>query len=74
MKKFIRDLFTEDDGVSWCIAKVLGFLTWLIVMIGAYHSFKNPNFMMVDFGQGIGYALAGIGAFIGLKQFTQKAG
>ena len=71
--KFFRDLFTEDDGKTFCagrvcaVACVLTFITVTLIHVVN----KNP----VDFQQlGLGFTgvLIGAGAFIGIKAATQK--
>jgi hypothetical protein len=32
MKKLIIDMFTEDDGVSWCIGRIMGFMAFLTLL------------------------------------------
>ena len=73
MKKFLTDILTEDDGKSYCAARVcalaavFGFLVVAFAHVGHGHP--------VDFSQlgvGCGAVLTGSGAMIGLKAKTQK--
>lgn len=72
--KFLQDILTEDDGKTYCIARIsvlLGVLTLcLIGVINIYHG------LIVDFSQfgiGFGAILGGGGVCIGGKAATQKA-
>jgi hypothetical protein len=72
MEKFLQDLFTEDDGATWCMARVcsfLGVLTFIsAALIHVVHGFAiNFN----DFGIGFGALLAGCAAVIAGKAATQ---
>ena len=73
MSKLFRDIFTEDDGSTYCAARfcavacVFAFIATTLI-----HVFnRNP----VDFSQlgvGFGAVLGGSGVFIGAKAATQK--
>lgn len=71
--KFIRDLFTEDDGVSWCLAKVTSAVA-LVSYLGnatyAIYTGHAPD--MGSFGSGLFQVLSGCGVLIAGKQITQR--
>ena len=73
MLKFITDLFTEDDGKSWCLAKVTSFIA-VVSFLGnttyIIYSGHAPN--LEQFGTGLMQVLIGCGALIAGKQATQK--
>jgi hypothetical protein len=73
MKKFITDLFTEDDGTSWCLAKVTSFIAVMSFLGNASYSIYAgypPN--LHDFGMGLMEVLTGCGVLIFGKQATQQ--
>lgn len=73
MKKFLNDLFTEDDGTSWCFAKVTSFIA-VVSFLGnttySIYSGHAPN--LEQFGTGLMQVLIGCSAIIAGKQITQK--
>lgn len=66
--KFIKDLLTEDDGTSWCFARVMslcGFVTFFTISIMSAHTIS-----ITDYANGFATLLAGAGAIIAAKQAT----
>jgi hypothetical protein len=73
IKKLLKDILTEDDGSSYCMARVCTFLGVLaFIAIGLIHAMKGIAIDLSAFGSGFGYILGGGGVAIGLKQFTSK--
>lgn len=74
MMKFIRDLFTEDDGVSWCYARVSSFIALVSYLTNATYSvYLGHTLDLSAFGTGLAAVLTGGAAIIGLKAATQKS-
>jgi hypothetical protein len=73
IKKVIKDCLTEDDGQSYCGAKVASFIA-LFCYLGnvtyAIHSAQTLDFSA--FGTGLASVLAGCGALIAGKQLSKK--
>lgn len=72
MIKFFKDLFTEDDGQTWCFARVssgVGVITY--TAMGITHVIQHDNISFNDFGIGFGALLAGCAAVIAGKAATQ---
>ena len=71
--KFLKDLITEDDGESYCIARVLLLASFIsFVGFSGYEVYNTKAFRMTDFGTGIMTILTGGAAVIGAKQITTK--
>jgi hypothetical protein len=66
MFKFIKDLFTEDDGQSWCLVRVVMFIG-ACVMIYKLIVLSSG----VDF-QNFGIGLASMGAAIAGKNLSER--
>ncbi len=66
--KFLKDLFTESDGVSFCPARLLwiiGSLSFIsLSFVAVWH---GKDFNAQDWGLGYGGLLAGGGGAIALK-------
>jgi hypothetical protein len=72
-KRFIVDLFTEDDNNTWCIARVSAFISVIsFIGLGIAHVIINHQFQPSEYGVGIGSLLGGAGVLIGGKAATQK--
>lgn len=73
VKKVIQDSFTEDDGTSWCIAKITGFIA-VISYLGniTYTIYLSHTIDPSSFGSGLGMVLSGVGVLIAGKQITGK--
>jgi hypothetical protein len=73
MIKFINDLLTEDDGLSYCWARVMS-SAGVITYIGSvgYMLWKTGSIDLSGFATGFSTLLAGAGAAIALKASTQK--
>ena len=71
--KFIRDILTENDGQSFCVARV-GLMIALsaFILFSGYEVFNSKTFKMVDFGNAIMQILIGGGTLIGAKQYSGK--
>ena len=73
LNKFIRDLFTEDDGVSWCYARVSSFIALVAYLANATYSvYLGHTLDLSAFGTGLAAVLAGGGAIIMGKQISSK--
>lgn len=73
MKKFLIDLFTEDDNNTWCIARVSTFMGILsFIGLGISHIVMNHAFEPSEYGMGLGTLLGGAGVLVGAKAATQK--
>lgn len=73
MGKFFKDILTEDDNQTWCIARVsvlLGVISFIV--LAAVHVWHNATFSPADYGMGLGTLLGGGGVLIGGKAATQK--
>lgn len=73
MRKFLTDLFTENDGNSFCLARVSAFLALIVYLIVAGGLFiMNRPLDMGTFGSGLALVLGAGGGMLGLKQFTAR--
>lgn len=73
LTKILKDLFTEDDNETWCIARVSTFMALLsFIGLGISHVVLNHGFSPSEYGMGIGSLLGGSGVIIGAKAATQK--
>lgn len=73
MKKFFKDCFTEDDGISYCFAKVTSFFAIMCYLANTTYSIyagHAPN--LEQFGTGLMQVFFGCAALITGKQATQK--
>jgi hypothetical protein len=73
MIKLFKDILTEDDGNSYCMARVctvIGVITFVI--IGLINVIKGIHFDLSSFGSGFGYILGGGGVAVGMKQYTSQ--
>jgi hypothetical protein len=70
MLKFLRQLFTESDNVTFDVTKVLAALAIITGLALAIVSvvWKNAPLNMQDYGTGMGLLFAGVGAALGLKK------
>ena len=73
MRKFFRDIFTEDDGTTYCAARFC-VIAGVLAFIGAafLHLQHGNPINLNEFGQGFGTLLGGGGILIGGKAYTQK--
>lgn len=72
MLKFIKDCLTEDDGESWCFAKVTTALTITSYLANTTYSIylgHAPN--LLEFGEGLAAVIGAGAALIAAKQATQ---
>jgi hypothetical protein len=75
--KLINDCITEDDGTTYCGAKISAFVALFsylgttIYMVVSDHS--TIAVIFPAFGTGLATVLAGCGVLIAGKQLTQKA-
>ena len=73
MSRLIKDLFTEADNRTWCIARVSSFLGILsFIALGIVHVLTNHQFQPSEYGVGLGSIFGGAGVFIAGKAATQK--
>lgn len=73
MRQFMRDILTEDDNRTWCVARlslVLGLLSF--IMLATIHVWHNASFNPAEYGLGLGSLFGGAGILIGGKAVTQK--
>ena len=71
--KLFKDILTEDDGQTYCMARVCVFIGVLsFCAIGMAHVFKGIPIDFSQFGIGFGAILGGGGVLIGGKAATQK--
>lgn len=72
MKKFWKDILTEDDNETFCIARfsvLLGLFGFLIVsLVQAIH---NGSISLSEMGIGFGSLLGGGGVLVGGKAATE---
>ena len=73
MIKFIKDILTENDNETYCIARV-GLAVALLSFTGyaGYQVYNAKDFKYIDFGNGVMQILTGGAAIIGAKQFSGK--
>ena len=62
---FIKQLFTERDGVNWCIGRVLGGAAIIEMMV------KFADVSHVDY-QGFAVGVAALIAAIAAKNYSEK--
>lgn len=69
--KFVKDILTENDNQTFCIARVslMIALTTFIVMAG-YHLYMTHIIVLTEYSTGIMQILGGGGAIIGAKNIT----
>jgi hypothetical protein len=73
MNKFFQDIMTENDGRTWCIARVgvfFGIITFII--LGFIHTIYNHTIDFSGFGMGLGALLGGGGVYVGAQAATDK--
>lgn len=74
ISKWIKDIFSEDDGLSICVAKVLAVVAnFAFIGYAAYGLFAHDHFSLSEFGTGLMTVLGGSGGIIAAKQITQKS-
>lgn len=73
IKKWLLDIFSEDDNATICVAKCLAVLAVLaFVGYAAYGLIHGDHFSLSDFGSGLMTVLLGSSGVIAGKQLTQK--
>jgi len=71
LKKIVNDLFTENDGTSWCMAKVSGFIALISYLCNiTYTIYLSHTIDPSAFGSGLGMVLGGVGMLIAGKQLA----
>jgi hypothetical protein len=71
--KFFKDMLTEDDNQTFCLARFCTFVAVAsFVIIGFIHVYRGGVFDFSQFGMGIGSVLGGGGVLIGGKAATQR--
>ena len=73
MIKFIKDILTEDDNTTWCIARLstmMGVTTFCVM--GIIDACQQHATEFNEFGIGFGALLTGCGIVIAGKAATQK--
>lgn len=76
MPRFIKDLFTCKDGVSFDVGRVLWVATVLSLIGFEGYSivWHSQPFDALQFASGAAAALAGGGAALGMKRLTEPQG
>lgn len=75
MSKFFRDLLTQNDNQTFCIARVGVFLgTISFIALGFIHTIYNHTIDFSGFGMGLGGILGGAGIYVGSQAATAKDG
>ncbi len=72
LKRFLKNLITEDDGESFCIAKIMAAMAFFSFIGYAIFGLIHGHFALQEFASGLMQVLAGSGAVIMGKQMTQK--
>jgi predicted phage tail protein len=77
MKKFFHDIFTEDDGVSYCFSKVFGAVILIAYLSNATLALwlakeTGAATVFAAMGAGLAEVLGGVAVLIAGKQITQK--
>jgi hypothetical protein len=74
LKKFLKDIFTQNDGESYCMIRFLssiGFLHYLV--LGTLDMFRNcANFSLQDMAIGISSIIGVASAGISIKNKTDN--
>lgn len=74
VKKVFKDIFTEDDGVSYCWAKVMGAGVIVAYMANeTYAIHLSGKLDIKDFGIGLAAVVSSVAAMIAAKQATQAS-
>jgi len=63
--KVIKDWFTENDGVSWCLGRAIGFAAFCEM---GYKFITTPDVNWVSFAGGVSAIIAAIAA----KNYSEK--
>lgn len=71
LKHVLKNLMTEDDGESYCIAKIMAAMAFVSFIGYAVYGLMHGHFALQDFASGLMQVLAGSGAIILGKQVTQ---
>jgi hypothetical protein len=73
IKTFFKQLMTEDDNQTFCIAKLMAVVAFLSFMgYAGYGLYLNKTPDLNAYANGLMITLTGCGAIIAAKQFTQK--
>ncbi|TDK63541.1 hypothetical protein [Sapientia aquatica] len=71
--KFLKNIFTEDDNETFCIAKFMAAVAFVSYLgYAGYGLYLSKNADITNFANGIMQVLVGCGGVIGAKQATQK--
>lgn len=68
----MKSVFTEDNGVSFCIAKVMAALAFVAYLAYATYGLFQGHFALQEFANGLMMVLGGSAVIIAGKQITQK--
>lgn len=73
MKDFLKQLFTEDDNTTFCIAKVMA-ITAFVSFLGyaGYGVYVSKAGDLTNFASGLMQVLIGSGTIIAGKQLTSN--
>jgi hypothetical protein len=73
LNKFFTDLLTQNDGQTWCVARVGVFLGIIaFISLGFIHTIYNHTIDFSGFGMGLGALLGGGGVYVGSQAATDK--
>jgi len=73
IKKVIKDVLTENDGESFCPARLSGFIALFSYLgIAVYSVHLSHSVDLVALGTGLATVLAGTAIYLGAKQATSK--
>lgn len=74
IKKIIKDYATEDDGTSYCWAKITGAGVIVAYMANeTYAVHLSGHLDIKDFGFGLAAVVSSVAAMVAAKQATQKS-
>lgn len=71
--KFIKDLLTENDNITYCFSRVSSSIGVVSYVTSAFYLLLHTNSMsLTEYATGFATILAGAGAVIALKQVNSK--
>ena len=73
IKLFFKQLMTEDDNSTFCIAKLMAVVAFASYLgYAGYGLYQAKTYDMNSYATGLMMVLTGAGAIIGAKNITQK--
>ena len=71
--KFIKDILTENDNITYCFSRVASFTGVLsYISAASFMLYHGSSFSLSEYATGFATLLAGAGAVIALKQINSK--